>query len=39
MRVFRIMCDYSVVGEGVLGVAAGVLDKERMFSNRCRCSR
>ena len=39
VRVFRIMCGCSVVGEGVLGVAAVVVGKVRVFSRRCRCSR
>ena len=39
VRVFRIKCLCSGVGEDVLGVGAGVLEWERLFSRGCRCSR
>jgi len=39
VHVFWIKCGYSGVGECVLGVGVGLLDKVRLFMIGCRCSR
>ena len=39
VRVYRISCWCSAVGEGVVGLGAVVLEKVRVFSIVCMCSR
>jgi len=39
LRVFRISCGCSAVGEAVVGLGAVVLEKVRVFSCVCMCSR